>query len=362
MYSRLRSSLFNFEPERAHALTLHALRLAGNLSLTHWALTKIFKAPAKPVEILGLKFRNPLGIAAGYDKNGLALRGLDALGFGHVEIGTVTPRPQLGNPPPRVFRLLEDQAVINRLGFPSRGSEFVQKQLNPYFQTKISKKYFGVVPTPDKMKDGMINKGNLILGINIGKNKETPNEKAALDYIALVDNFALYADYLTVNISSPNTAGLRDLQEKNALASLLKHVHEQRLLSEKQHEKRLPILVKLSPDLTEAELNEAIEVILNAQMDGIIVTNTTLAREGLQSVHQRESGGLSGKPLAVKSEAVLNQTVKRVNGQVPIISVGGIMTPDDAKRRLDLGAALIQLYTGLVYGGPGLATEIIRNL
>ncbi|MCC7117395.1 MAG: quinone-dependent dihydroorotate dehydrogenase [Anaerolineales bacterium] len=362
MYSRLRSSLFSFGPERAHALTLLALGLAGKLKLTHWALSKIFKAPDKPVEAFGLKFRNPLGIAAGYDKNGMAIRGLEALGFGHAEIGTVTPRPQLGNPPPRVFRLLEDQAVINRLGFPSRGSEFVQKQLNPYFQARISKKYFGVVPSEKNLTVGMIDKGNLLLGVNIGKNKETPNEKAALDYVSLVDNFAPYADYFAVNISSPNTAGLRDLQEKHALANLLKHIHDQRTLSEKQHEKRLPVLVKLSPDLSEAELNEALEVILNAHMDGIIVTNTTLAREGLTSHHQREAGGLSGKPLAVKSEAVLRQTVQQVNGAVPIVSVGGIMTPDDAKRRLEMGAALIQLYTGLVYRGPGLATEIIRHL
>jgi dihydroorotate dehydrogenase len=218
------------------------------------------------------------------------------------------------------------------------------------------------VPPNKKMMKRMIDKGDLILGINIGKNKETPNEEAALDYVSLVDNFSQYADYLTINISSPNTAGLRDLQKKNALGKLLKHIHDQRVISEKYHEKRLPLLVKLSPDLSDAELDDAIEVILNAKMDGIIVTNTTLSRNGLRSQLQRESGGLSGKPLAAKSEAVLYQTLKKVNGKVPVVSVGGIMNPEDAKRRLEMGAALIQMYTGLVYRGPWLVKEILKSL
>ncbi len=362
MFAKIRPYVFRLESERAHALTLNALRLAGNIKPTHWLLSQLFKAPAKPVQVFGLTFKNPVGIAAGYDKNGMAIRGLSALGFGHVEIGTVTPKPQPGNPAPRVFRLVEDEAVINRLGFPSRGSEFVQMQLNPYLRTSMVERYFGFVPPNKKMMKRIIDKGDLILGINIGKNKETPNEEAALDYISLVDNFSQYADYLTINISSPNTTGLRDLQERNALESLLKHIHAQRVISENYHEKKLPLLVKLSPDLSNSELDDAIEVILNAKMDGIIVTNTTLARDGLKSEHQREAGGLSGKPLAVRSEAVLYQTIKLVNGQVPVVSVGGIMNPDDAKRRLDMGAALLQMYTGLVYRGPGLVQEIMKSL
>ena len=362
MYSRIRPFIFRMSSERAHALTLNALGHAGNFKPAHWFLSQLFKAPNKPVQAFGLTFKNPIGIAAGYDKDALAIRGLSALGFGHVEIGTVTPKPQPGNPSPRVFRLTEDEAVINRLGFPSRGSEFVQMQLNPYLRTSMLERYFGFVPPNKKMTARMIDKGDLILGINIGKNKETPNEEAALDYISLVDNFSPYADYLTINISSPNTAGLRDLQEKNALEKLLKHIHDQRLISEKYHEKRLPLLVKLSPDLSIAELDEAIEVILNTKMDGIIVTNTTLSRDGLRSEFQRESGGLSGKPLAAKSEAVLRQTVKRVDGKIPVVSVGGIMNPNDAKRRLDMGAALLQMYTGMVYRGPGLVKEILNFL
>jgi dihydroorotate dehydrogenase len=362
MYSKIRPTLFRMEPERVHALTLNALRRAGNIQLVHWLLSQIYKAPSTPIQLFGLNFKNPIGIAAGYDKDGIAIRGLSALGFGHVEIGTVTPRPQPGNPSPRVFRLLEDEAVINRMGFPSRGSEFVQMQLNPYLRSSLVEKYFGFVPPNKRLTKRMIDKGGAILGVNIGKNKETPNEEAALDYIALVDNFSYYADYLTINISSPNTAGLRQLQERNSLEKLLKHIHDQRVISEKYHEKRLPILVKLSPDLSNEELDDAIEVILHAKMDGIIVTNTTLAREGLKSEHQRESGGLSGKPLRAKSEAVLYQTIKRVNGEIPVVSVGGIMNPEDAKRRLDIGAALIQIYTGLIYRGPGLAQEILRHI
>jgi dihydroorotate dehydrogenase len=208
----------------------------------------------------------------------------------------------------------------------------------------------------------VIEKDGLVVGINIGRNKDTPNEEAALDYISLVDNFSQYADYLAINISSPNTAGLRDLQERHALENLLKHIHDQRVVSEKYHEKRLPVLVKLSPDLSDADLNDAIDVILHAKMDGIIVTNTTLARDGLKSVNRGETGGLSGKPLAAKSEAVLRQTLQRVDGKIPVVSVGGIMTPDDAKRRLEMGAALVQVYTGMIYHGPGIAQKILKSL
>ena len=187
-----------------------------------------------------------------------------------------------------------------------------------------------------------------------------PNEEAVLDYISLVDSFSRFADYLTINISSPNTAGLRQLQERNTLEALLTHIHQQRTISEKAHEKRVPLLVKLAPDLTEAELDDAIEAILRSRMDGIIVTNTTLDREGVKSNLRGEKGGLIGSPLKARSEAVLAQTVKKVNGEVPIVSVGGIMNPDDAKKRLDMGATLIQVYTGLIYHGPGLLKEILR--
>ncbi len=362
MYKSIRSLLFRLEPESAHHLTLWLIRVAGNLPLSQWFLTQYYKAPSKPVQAFGLTFRNPIGLAAGYDKDAIAIRGLAALGFGHVEVGTVTPRPQPGNPRPRVFRLPEDEAVINRMGFPSRGSEFVQMQLNPYLRSSPLEKYFGFVPPFKKNTQRMIQKGDLILGINLGKNKDTPNEQAVLDYLELLQNFAPYADYLAINISSPNTVGLRQLQGRVALEGLLTQLDFQRKLEEKSLEKRLPLLVKLAPDLIEREMDEAIDVILGTHMDGIIATNTTLAREGLRSMQRKESGGLSGSPLRLRSEAVLHQIIKRVDGKIPVVSVGGVMNCDDVKRRLDLGAALVQIYTGLIYQGPALVKKTMLAL
>ena len=362
MYPFFRSILFRLDPERAHHLTLQAIRLAGNVPLSRWVLTQFYKGPPRPVHAFGLTFKNPVGLAAGYDKDALAIRGLATLGFGHLEVGTVTPRPQPGNPRPRVFRLPEDEAVINRMGFPSLGSEFVQKQLNPALRESLVEKFFGLIPRSKRFVPRTVKKGDVILGINLGKNKDTPNAEAVLDYLELLQCFAPYADYLAINISSPNTVGLRQLQGQAALEGLLTQLHAQRQLEEKSLNKRLPLLVKLAPDLSEKELAEAVDVILATQMDGIIVTNTTLGREGLRSEHESEAGGLSGSPLRLRSESVLYQVVKRVNDRVPIVSVGGIMNPDDAKRRLELGAALVQIYTGLIYQGPGLVKQILGKL
>ena len=359
MYNFLRPYLFRLDPEQAHALTLQALRITGSAPPLRWLIAQQFKAPSKPVHVFGLDFKNPVGLAAGYDKDGVAIKGLSALGFGHVEIGTVTPKPQAGNPSPRIFRLLEDDAVINRMGFPSKGSEFVQMQLNPSLRSNWIERVTGFSP---RKKQAAKKNWNTILGVNLGKNKDTPNEEAVFDYLALLQNFAGLADYLTVNVSSPNTVGLRNLQGREALEKLLSQLHQQRLIEQANHKKRIPILVKLAPDLSEAELDEAIEVILSSRMDGVIVTNTTLGREGLRSNQKGESGGLSGSPLTVKSEAVLHQTLKRVNGEIPVVSAGGIMNPDDAKRRLGMGAALVQVYTGLIYRGPALAQEIVKAL
>jgi dihydroorotate dehydrogenase len=352
MYPLLRPLLFRLNPEHAHALTLFALRLAGTAPLLNWTLRKMYATPEKPVDAFGLRFKNPVGLAAGYDKDGVAVAGLAALGFGHVEVGTVTPLAQDGNPKPRVFRLLVDDAVINRMGFPGRGADFVRRRIKPVDNLNLIQRLLCIMP----------NRQPTILGVNLGRNKSTPNEEAVLDYVALIQDFAPFADYLTINISSPNTVGLRQLQGRDALEGLLAQVHAQRVMEQEKLQKRVPVLVKLAPDLTESELDDAIDVILRTKMDGIIVTNTTLARDGLQSAHQRESGGLSGKPLTVKSEAVLRQTLKRVNGQIPIVSAGGIMNPDDAKRRLDDGAALVQVYTGLIYRGPALVKDIVKAL
>jgi dihydroorotate dehydrogenase len=352
LYPLIRSLLFRLEPETAHLLTLYALRISGALPPLNWTITQIYKTSPKSVDAFGLKFKNPIGLAAGYDKDALSIPGLTALGFGHIEVGTVTPLPQDGNPRPRVFRLVEDEAVINRMGFPGRGSEFVMKQLRPVEKVDLLSRVLGLRPK----------KSTVPLGVNLGKNKNTSNEDAVLDYLSLLQDFAPHADYLTINISSPNTVGLRQLQGRDALEEMLTQLHVQRKFEEKKLEKRLPLLVKLAPDLSERELDDALGVILRTRMDGVVATNTTLSREGLRSKHQGESGGLSGSPLTVRSEAVLHQIVKRVDGQIPIVSVGGIMNPDDAKRRLDLGATLIQIYTGLIYRGPGLVREIIRSL
>ena len=334
MYPFFRRILFQLDPETAHQLTLNALRFAGNFPLSNWVFRQMYSVPSKPVQAFGLTFKNPVGLAAGYDKDAIAIKGLFTLGFGHVEVGAVTPRPQPGNPKPRVFRLLEDEAVINRMGFPGKGAEFVSEQLSA------------------------IRKHSTIIGINLGKNKDTPLEDAADDYVELMRRFIPYADYLTINVSSPNTVGLRRLQGREMLETLLGAINNERQTSKVKR----PVLVKIAPDLSDEELEDAVGVILDKGMDGIIVTNTTLARDGLRSKHQSESGGLSGSPLAVKSEAVLSRMVKLVNGKVPIISVGGIMNPDDAKTRLALGASLVQVYTGLIYRGPSFVREIVKSL
>jgi dihydroorotate dehydrogenase len=364
IYSLIRPLLFRLAPERAHQLTLSALRAAGRFAPARWITQTAFSAPSKPVSAFGLTFKNPVGLAAGYDKDGVALRGLAALGFGHIEIGTVTPLPQPGNPKPRLFRLVEDEAVINRLGFPSRGSAFVQRQIDRTPAGNWLAELFG---TPGRNKRTQVARAaqksaGCIVGVNLGRNKSTPNEQAVFDYLALLQNFAAHADYLTINVSSPNTVGLRELQGRQALESLLTQLHSQRLMEQERLGRNLPLLVKLAPDLSEGDLDEAVEVIVRTHMDGIIVTNTTLGRDGLRSVHRTEQGGLSGSPLRSLSEGVLKMVLQRLAGAIPVVSAGGILSADDAKRRLDMGAALVQVYTGLVYRGPGLVQAIIKSL
>ena len=361
MYKLIRPLLFQLEPEAAHQLTLQAIRFGGIFPPSFAFMRLLYNAPDRPVQAFGLSFKNPVGLAAGYDKDAVAVRGLSTLGFGHVEVGTVTPKPQPGNPLPRIFRLAEDEAVINRMGFPGKGAAAMVKSFRGRQRSLflggglIRMLLYGRRSQP--VQSARPNR--MILGINIGKNKDTPNEEAVLDYLELLQCFAPHADYLAINISSPNTVGLRQLQGRTALEGLLTQLDIQRKMEEKKLEKCIPLLVKLAPDLAEEELNDAVDVILSTNMDGIIATNTTLAREGLRSSHWDETGGLSGSPLRVRSEAVLTYLVKQLKARIPIISVGGIMTPEDAKRRLDLGATLIQVYTGLVYQGPGLVKKIL---
>jgi dihydroorotate dehydrogenase len=345
MWSLFRPILFRLHPETAHHLTLQIIRLGAFLPL-NLLLRHSFSAPGRPVDAFGLHFPNAVGLAAGYDKDGIAWRGLASLGFGHIEIGTVTPRPQKGNPKPRLFRLVEDRALINRMGFPGRGAEFVSRRMRGLGATA------GVHPVDRRV----------ILGVNLGINKDTPLEQASEDYLSLLRQFIFLADYLAINVSSPNTIGLRRLQSRKMLTDLLGAIAQERRLITAGRGGHAPILVKLAPDLSERELDDALDAILHTGMDGVIATNTSLERGGLISRQQSESGGLSGEPLRVRSEAVLRQVVKRLDGRLPVVSVGGIMSPEDARTRLDLGAALVQVYTGLVYGGPGLVKQILQSL
>jgi dihydroorotate dehydrogenase len=335
MYSLVRPLLFRLDPEQAHNLTLRLLRISEHLPPMRALLRRLFAVPQAPLRVFGLHFSNPVGLAAGYDKDGLAWRSLACLGFGHIEVGTVTHLPQPGNPHPRVFRLPEDQAVINRMGFPSLGAQFVADHLQ------------GQRPP------------GLVLGVNLGKNKDTPLELAWQDYEQLIDIFAPLADYLVVNVSSPNTVGLRKLQARHNLEALLAHVARRR---DAFAGKRVPVLVKLSPDLSDGELEDALQALLGAGMDGVIATNTTINRPHLGSPYGRESGGLSGAPLTTLSARFVREIVRRTDGKLPVVAAGGIMNADDARRRLDDGAALVQLYTGLIYAGPRLVQQTIKAL
>jgi dihydroorotate dehydrogenase len=338
MYPFFRSLLFRLPPEKAHSLSLQSIRLVGALPPVAALLRNIFAVPSKQVDAFGLEFDNPVGLAAGYDKDGLGWRGLAALGFGHVEVGTVTLRPQPGNPVPRLFRIPEERALINRMGFPGLGAEFVAARLK------------GRKPS------------GLVLGVNLGKNKDTPLEEAVDDYRSLCQIFAPLADYLAINVSSPNTEGLRRLQARQTLDELLAVVSEERRRQERTVQRSIPLLVKLAPDLTLEELEDALDVILSRGMDGVIATNTTIQREGLRSPLASEKGGLSGEPLFSRSLEMVRQISRRTQGRMPVVGVGGIMNAAGAQKMLDAGAVLVQIYTGLVYAGPGLVGEIVRGL
>lgn len=328
MYSRLRPFLFRGDPERAHEATLRLLQLVGAFPALGFIVRKVYAVPdQEPVDLFGLQFPNRLGLAAGYDKDGLAWRGLACLGFGHIEIGSVTPKPQSGNPKPRLFRLVEDKALINRMGFPSRGAEFVARRLQ-----------------------GWRPKG-FVIGVNLGINKQTPLELAVNDYQILMKRFNPLADYLVINVSSPNTPGLRQLQGANALDELLKGLAKFRIT---------PLLLKLAPDLTERELDQALTVITDNHIDGIIATNTTLSRPELRPDFASETGGLSGAPLGALARKVIGYINTHTQGKLPIVGVGGIMSRQDADAAINAGASLVQIFTGMIFRGPGLIREILK--
>jgi dihydroorotate dehydrogenase len=338
-YKHFRSLLFRLDPEDAHKLTLLTLKLAGIIPGLRSGLRRIFsfENPALKVHAFGLNFANPLGLAAGYDKDGLAMHGLACLGFGHLELGTVTLESQPGNPKPRIFRLVDDQALINRMGFPNQGAS---RLLN-----RLKNRPTGVV-----------------LGVNIGKSRDTPIEEASGDYIRLMELFYDSADYLAVNVSSPNTIGLRKLQGRQYLEALLKDLAHARTRLESDTSQRRPVLVKLAPDLDEAELDDAVEIITGAGLDGVIIANTTISRAGLQSPKRNETGGMSGLPLFHPSTEMIRRVRSSAGDDLPIIGVGGIIRSEHATQKLNAGADLVQVYTGLVYRGPGIVRDILSSI
>ena len=336
MYSLARPFLFALDAERAHWLGLASLEAAYRSGVN----PLLAGAPKPlPTKAYGLTFQNPVGLAAGLDKNGAHIDALMSLGFGFIEIGTITPRPQPGNPKPRMFRMPAHDAVINRLGFNNDGVDALVRNVERAQRTRA------------------------LLGINIGKNKDTPNEDAAQDYLHCLERVYPLADYVTVNISSPNTAGLRELQEEHALRKLVGMLRDAQESLGAKHGKRVPMLVKIAPDLSDSDIDAAGRVLGDLAVDGVIATNTTTGREGVQGArHAEEVGGLSGAPLMAKSTAVLRMLRTRLPESIPLIGVGGILHGADAATKQAAGATLVQLYTGLIFRGPPLVGECVEAL
>lgn len=335
LYSLAKPLLFQLDAETSHDLTLKSLKFAEQLGLL-----ALYPKPPKcqPREVMGLTFPNPVGLAAGLDKNGAYIDGLAALGFGFIEVGTVTPRPQLGNPKPRLFRVKKAQGIINRFGFNNLGVDALVENVK-------RAKYKG------------------ILGINIGKNFDTPIEKAVDDYLICLRKVYKYASYVAVNISSPNTKNLRELQEKDALAELLASLKTEQAKLADLHDHYVPIALKIAPDLDESQINEIADLLLEHKIDGVIATNTTLARDAVQGLpHADEAGGLSGAPVREKSTIVIRQLAQRLQGRIPIIGVGGILSGEDALEKIEAGASLVQVYSGLIYRGPSLVAEVCKAI
>lgn len=328
----VRPAMFALDAERAHDIGIAALRTGLTGPFSRADVEELSEGLS--IECFGLKFTNPVGIAAGFDKNGVVVDQLASLGFGFVEVGTVTNKPQKGNPRPRLFRLPEDKALINRLGFNNDGVDAVVERLD-----RIERK--------------------CIVGVNIGKNRDVPNENAVEDYVRAFEAVHRVADYVAVNISSPNTPGLRDLQSSENVSELLRSLSERRdQLGNK------PLLVKIAPDLDESSIKDIVDVCLSLRIDGVIATNTTVSRDGIKTpnVGQFGEGGLSGKPLLNRSDRVISSIYMNSGGKLPIIGVGGIFTSDDAFGKIAAGASLVQAYTGFVYGGPTFAADVLSGL
>jgi dihydroorotate dehydrogenase len=335
LYDLIRPLLFRMDAERAHRLTLQSLDAAHRLGLL-----RLFggMSVCQPRQIMGLSFPNAVGLAAGMDKNGAHINALAALGFGFIEVGTVTPRPQPGNPRPRLFRIPEAQGIINRFGFNNDGVDVLIENVR---------------------RSGF--RG--ILGINVGKNFDTPIEQATDDYLICLRKVYPYASFVTVNISSPNTKNLRQLQDKEALEKLLSALKQEQAILADQHGRYVPIALKIAPDLETLQIVEIADLLLAYKMDAVIATNTTLSRDGVKGLpNADEAGGLSGAPVRLKSTAVIRQLSLALGEDIPIIGVGGIMEGLDAEEKIRAGASLVQVYSGLVYRGPGLVREICETL
>ena len=335
MYSTLRNLLFRLDPEVSHEFSLDMLGAAERLKL----LELFISAPAyNPVEVMGLRFPNPVGLAAGLDKNGDYFNALGALGFGFVEIGTVTPRPQPGNPQPRLFRIPEREAIINRMGFNNKGVDHLVDQVR-------KRRYQG------------------ILGINIGKNATTPVENAADDYLIGMRKVYAHADYITVNVSSPNTPGLRDLQFGDSLNRLLETLKKEQLALQQAHQRYVPVAVKIAPDMDDIAIAQVAAALTEQGMDGVIATNTTIGREGVEGCpNSEEAGGLSGLPVRDKSTRVIAGLHSHVGGKLPIIGVGGISDGPSAVEKIKAGASLVQIYSGFIYRGPAVVTDVANAI
>jgi dihydroorotate dehydrogenase len=342
MYKIIRRILFLFPAETAHHLSMNSLKLFCSIPFIRKLISRAFAGPAILTRQFGLQFRNPVGLGAGFDKNARYLRELEALGFGFVEIGTVTPRPQPGNDRPRLFRLTADEALINRMGFNNEGVDAIAKRLKSWRHSGRT--------------------SPMIIGGNIGKNKTTPNETAWQDYEICFRALHPYVDFFVVNVSSPNTPGLRELQEKESLKKILVHLQDLNAGIEKQR----PILLKIAPDLEPRQIDDVIELAMEIKLDGVVATNTTISREKLQtpgeSLDAIGAGGLSGRPLKELSTRITAHIHQKTNGSLPVIASGGIFSAADAREKMQAGAALIEVWTGFIYKGPNIVKTICREL
>ncbi|MBY0476536.1 MAG: quinone-dependent dihydroorotate dehydrogenase [Chitinophagaceae bacterium] len=370
MYNFIRSFFFLFDAEKVHYFAMNALRFLCSIGFIQKLLAAGFQPKSKTpvVEKWGLQFKNPVGLAAGFDKNAKYLRELETLGFGFVEIGTVTPKPQAGNDKPRLFRLPKDKAIINRMGFNNDGVKVVSQRLKEWKEAQGARNKAQGTSLITHHSSLITHHSSLIIGGNIGKNKLTPNEDAWKDYEICFNELFDYVDYFVVNVSSPNTPGLRELQEKDALRKILSHLQTLRTerLKLSAESKQKPILLKIAPDLTLSQLDDVIDLAREIQLDGLVACNTTISREGLgtdaATVAAIGAGGLSGLPVKQRSTEIVQYIAQKMNGQLPVIASGGIFTAADANEKLKAGAVLLQVWTGFIYEGPAIAKKICNNI